>query len=97
MPSGDGNIYLSSFTTSLPPGTIARLMLEAIPVDISYSGPWEWNLPLTSSIAFPFYQTTDGLTGYRFSISVTMTPEPSSLIALTGCLLMAAGLMRRRR
>ena len=98
VPIGDGLIYIKNDSSYFGfPNLTARLRLEYVPESISYNGPWQWNLPLTSSIAFPYYRTSDGLTGYRFSISVTLIPEPSGLLTLAGGCLGAAGLVRRRR
>ncbi len=55
-----------------------------------------WTTPPTS-FTLPRYTTTNGLTGYGFKFTLMMLPEPTSLVVLVGCLLGAAGLMRRRR
>ena len=49
---------------------------------------WAWS--------FPVYKTNNGLTGYKFELTATIIPEPSSLLALAGGLMGLAGLLRKK-
>lgn len=56
-----------------------------------------WNEPM-GELMLPSYGTSDGLTGYRFRFSLTLVPEPSTLLSLSGgTALWGLGLRRRRR
>jgi hypothetical protein len=43
------------------------------------------------------YKTTDGTTGYMFTLTATVIPEPSSLLALLAGLGGFGAMLRRRR
>lgn len=55
-----------------------------------------WNEPM-GELMLPWYGTSDGLTGYQFSFSLTLVPEPSSLLALSGGIAFSGLSLRRRR
>lgn len=84
-----------------PPGTIVTVRLKSKPIGIT-GGPaegtaWVLSSNPTGGVLLPGFRTLDGTQGYLFEMEAVMIPEPSSLIALTGCLLGAAGFVRRRR
>ncbi|MGB9620619.1 MAG: PEP-CTERM sorting domain-containing protein [Armatimonadota bacterium] len=66
------------------PSVLARMELVRKPTGI-LDGPavgTVWTAP--PSLILPYYGTTDGLTGYKFKFTLTMIPEPSSMLALSG-------------
>jgi hypothetical protein len=79
-PMADGQI--------LPPGDVSvgtSISLNDYR-DFGSSGTW-W---------FPIYRTTDGRTGYMFTLTATVIPEPTSLLALLSALGGFGVLLRRR-
>ena len=54
-----------------------------------------WTSP--PSFTLPFYTTSDGLTGYGFKFTLTMVPEPSSVLALLCGMGGLVGVILRRR
>jgi len=82
------------------------LRLVRVPDGISYSGPFEWDLPLAVTkvgmyqlpgAVLPAYRTDDPLTGYRFEIEIGhVVPEPSSAAAILAALAGCAATMHRR-
>ena len=54
-----------------------------------------WNAP-PFLLTLPFYSTSDGLTGHAFKFTLTMIPEPASILALGVGVVSLAALRRRR-
>ncbi|MBI2843603.1 MAG: PEP-CTERM sorting domain-containing protein [Armatimonadetes bacterium] len=60
-------------------------------------GPELWTVWTTPpSFVLPFYSASNGLTGYGFKFTLTMIPEPSSILALAGGIAGLGGLALRR-
>ena len=75
----------------------ASLECTQVPQGIS-GGPTVgtvWTTP--PFIDLPFYATSDGLTGYGFKFTLTMVPEPSSVLALFCGMGGLVGVILRRR
>ncbi len=78
-------------------GLQARLVLDYVPPHLGYTGPTEFELDLNYTLVpLPVPNVTDPLLGTRMHITVTMVPEPSSLLALSAGLAGMAGALRRR-
>ncbi len=78
-------------------GLQARLVLDYVPPHLGYTGPTEFELDLNYTLLpLPVPNVTDPLLGTRMHITVTMVPEPSSLLALSAGLAGMAGVIRRR-
>jgi hypothetical protein len=84
------------------------LRLVKVPDGIAYSGPREWDVPLSVTkvgaamlpdASLPAYRTDDPLTGYQFEIETQhlAVPEPSSILALLAGVGGVVGLVWRRR
>jgi hypothetical protein len=56
-----------------------------------------WTTSHTGDIYLPRYKTSNGLNGYGFNLTLTMVPEPSSILALAGGIAGLGGLSLRRR
>jgi hypothetical protein len=55
-----------------------------------------WTNP-NFSLNLPYYATDNGLTGYGFKFTLSMVPEPSSILALVGGIAGLGGFALRRR
>lgn len=89
--------FTGSLWTSDPANLNAVLEYIQKPAGID-GGPavgTTWNAGL--DILLPFYSTSDGQTGYGFRLTLTMVPEPSSLLALAGGMAGLGGLALRRK
>ena len=85
-----------------PDGYTGHLVLDYVPASCNWTGPTGFWLDLTqrNTITLPCATVTNPLQGTRFHLTVyTTVPEPSSLVALAGLSLLAAGgaLGKRRR
>lgn len=79
------------------PAVVARMELVQKPTGVT-DGPavgTVWTEP--PSLVLPYYGTTDGLTGYKLKFTLTMIPEPSSILALAGGIAGVGGFALRRR
>ena len=104
---GNGPIKITSWIPTdpriIPPSDWSyRLYLDYVPAGIVYNGPYEWDLMdmLYSNrkyVEFPAFVSTTGLDGYRFHITVTAIPEPTTLLPLAGAAITAGVIWRRRQ
>ena len=86
VPPGNVAEVLIGPDFSLPPRTYRlRLVIDYVPPELAWSGPMEFDLPLTRShrIILPVPVVDEGLQGTRMHITVYDTiPEPSTLALL---------------
>ncbi|MBI2842164.1 MAG: PEP-CTERM sorting domain-containing protein [Armatimonadetes bacterium] len=96
---GASHDFVVSWSASGSPDPLVQGKLELVqkPTDIT-GGPalgTVWTTPPIFTL--PLYTTTDGLTGYGFKFTLTMIPEPSSLLALGLAASGLGGVALRRR
>jgi hypothetical protein len=104
-PAGEKTMFFSMRpdTLFLPPDDRDYILeLLQVPEGVEGAPPigTSWKVPLTWEglvIEVPAYRTDDGLSGYRFSFTITkVIPEPSALLLFGGvALALTAGRQRR--
>jgi len=87
FPAFDRMTYTLTYVRSADGITVGPAVGTSVLLNQQRQGTW----------SLPVYRTTDGRTGYVFTLTATVIPEPSSLLALAGGLIGLGSMLRRRR